>query len=288
MNDSIHPKTEQLLRWLFTLLPHHLISRGVFFLTRIKGPLVSPAIRWFIKTFDVDMSDALIEDIKNYTTFNEFFIRSLKPGSRPITSGEKELACPVDGTVSQCGDIMNDHLFQAKGHFYSVEDLLGGDKLLAKMFSSGCFSTIYLAPNNYHRIHMPLTGRLKQMIHVPGRLFSVAPWSIRQIPGLFARNERVACLFTTPSGPMALVMVGAINVAAIETVWGGLVTPQKGKKVSVYDYSHTEINSAKGAEIGRFNMGSTVILLTTEKVKWSQLLKPGLKVKMGQSIGRYQ
>ena len=274
--------------WLFTILPHHLISRIVFRLTRIKSSRVTPVMHWFIKTFKVDMSDAVIQDISSFPTFNEFFVRTLKPESRPIAAGEHELASPVDGTVSQPGDIMNDHLFQAKGHFYSVEDLLGGDALLAKLFEGGRFSTIYLAPYNYHRIHMPITGRLKKMIHVPGRLFSVAQWTVRAIPRLFARNERVVCIFSTPSGPMAMILVGAINVAAIETVWAGLVTPPKGKAISEYDYDHTEKDFAKGEEMGRFNMGSTVILLTTEKVEWSQFLKPGQTLKMGELIGQFK
>nr|MDJ0882169.1 archaetidylserine decarboxylase [Gammaproteobacteria bacterium] len=180
------------------------------------------------------------------------------------------------------------YLVQAKGQFYSIEDLIGGDKNLAKMFTGGRFTTIYLAPYNYHRIHMPINGRLKQMIHVPGRLFSVAPWTVRQISRLFARNERLVCLFSTPSGPMAMILVGAINVAAIETVWSGLVTPPKGKKKSEYDYSHTSKDFTKGSEMGRFNMGSTVILLTTEKVHWSKGLKAGQPLLMGQAIGQFQ
>lgn len=281
-------RSERILSWLFIILPHHLISRVVFHLTRIKGPLVAPMIGWFIKIFKVNMADALIQDINSFSTFNDFFVRSLKPESRPIARSENGLVSPVDGTVSQCGDIMNDHLFQAKGHFYSVQDLIGGDPLLAKLFQGGRFATIYLAPYNYHRIHMPIAGRLKKMIHVPGRLFSVAQWTVRAIPHLFARNERVVCLFSTPSGPVAMVLVGAINVAAIETVWSGLVTPPKGKEVSEFDYAHTEKTYAKGEEMGRFNMGSTVILLTTDKVEWSQLLKADQTLKMGELIGQFK
>lgn len=276
------------MAWLFQVLPHHLLSRIIFHLTRIKGPLVKPMIRWFIKTYKVDMQDAVIEDYTQYPTFNDFFVRALKPEARPLATTNNAFISPVDGTVSQCGFIMNNHLFQAKNHFYSVEQLLGGDKLLAKMFEDGRFATIYLAPYNYHRIHMPITGRLKQMIHVPGRLFSVAPWTVRNVPRLFARNERLVCLFTTQAGPMAMILVGAINVAAIETVWSGLVTPPMGKKISVHDYGHTTKDYAKGEEMGRFNMGSTVILLTTEKVKWSKALKAEQKLQMGQAIGQFQ
>lgn len=280
--------TEKLLGWLFTILPHHFISRSVFVLTRVKGPLVKPVIRWFIKAFKVDMSDAEIQDINQFPTFNQFFIRSLKPQSRPIAGGEFELASPVDGTVSQAGQITKDQLLQAKGQYYAVQDLLGGDLQMASLFTAGQFATIYLAPYNYHRIHMPLQGRLKKMIHIPGRLFSVAQWTVRAIPGLFARNERVVCLFSTPAGPMAMILVGAINVAAIETVWHGLVTPPKGSKVSEFDYDNDRREYAKGEEMGRFNMGSTVILLTTCKVNWNSLLQPGQALKMGELIGQFK
>jgi phosphatidylserine decarboxylase len=276
--------SEKLLGWLFTALPHHLISRIVYSLTRVKSPLATPVIRWFIKTFKVDMSDAEIQIIEEYACFNDFFIRSLTPNARPVAGAENAVASPVDGTVSQCGDIMKGHLFQAKGHFYSVEELLGGDSLMAHMFEGGKFATIYLAPYNYHRIHMPIDGLLKKMIHVPGRLFSVAPWTVRQIQRLFARNERVVCLFSTETGPMAMILVGAINVAAIETVWHGLVTPPKGKKVSEFDYDHAERKFSKGQEMGRFNMGSTVILLTTDKVQWNNL-HPQQTLRMGELIG---
>jgi phosphatidylserine decarboxylase len=283
-NNNQSQFSEKLLGWLFTVLPHHLISRAVFFLTRIKSRLATPVIRWFIKTYKVDMSDAEIQIIEEYECFNDFFIRSLTPNARPIASAENAIASPVDGTVSQCGEIMKGHLFQAKGQFYSVDDLLGGDTLMAHMFEGGKFATIYLAPYNYHRIHMPMDGLLKKMIHVPGRLFSVAPWTVRQISRLFARNERVVCLFSTTTGPMAMILVGAINVAAIETVWHGLVTPPKGKKISEFDYDHAERQFLKGKEMGRFNMGSTVILLTTDKVQWNNL-HPQQTLRMGELIG---
>ena len=277
---------ERLLAWLFLLLPHHFISRIVYYVTRWRGPFVPWLIRWFVKAYRVDLSEAKAEDVHAYKTFNEFFVRELQDSARPITTAANSLACPVDGTVSQFGDIRHDHLFQAKNQCYSVEDLLGGDRLLARLFSGGRFATVYLAPYNYHRIHMPVDGRLKQMIHVPGRLFSVAPWTVRQISRLFARNERVVCLFSTPAGPMALILVGAINVAAIETVWHGLVTPPKGKKISEYNYDHAEKDLAKGSEMGRFNMGSTVILLTTAQVQW-QNLKPGQPLRLGQAIATF-
>lgn len=287
MNTRLKVLQEHLLGWLFTLLPHHLISRAIYHLTRTRGPLVKPMISWFIKSFKVDMSDAVIEDYTQYPSFNEFFVRALKPEARPITARDKELVSPVDGTVSQSGNISFDHLYQAKGHFYTTEELLGGDKSLAQLFSTGKFATIYLAPYNYHRIHMPMKGRLKKMIHVPGRLFSVAPWTVRVIPRLFARNERVICLFDTACGPMAMILVGAINVAAIETVWSGLVTPPKGKKISHFDYDHTTKILPRATEMGRFNMGSTVILLTSDKVNWSPHLKPQQTLRMGETIASF-
>ncbi len=279
---------DRLKAWLFMLLPHHLVSRLVFHVTRLKGPIVAPMIRAFVKAYRVDMQDAVIEDINAYPTFNDFFIRALKPEARPIVDHPQALASPVDGTVSQCGPITFDHLFQAKNQCYSMQDLLGGDRLLARLFEGGRFATIYLAPYNYHRIHMPIDGRLKKMIHVPGRLFSVAPWTVRAVPRLFARNERVVCLFSTPAGPMAMILVGAINVAAIETAWHGLVTPPKGRKISEYDYDHADKHYARGEEMGRFNMGSTVILLTSEKVNWGSHLQAGQTLKMGEVIGAWR
>ncbi len=285
MND---PRwNERLAALLFTLLPHHAVSRLVYKLTRLEHPKVTAAIEWFIRTFGVDMSDAVEPDPAAYATFNEFFVRELKPDARPLAEGENLLVSPVDGTVSQCGDIRFDHVFQAKNHCYSTLQLLGDDEEMASLFRNGKFATIYLAPYNYHRIHMPLGGRLKRMLHVPGRLFSVAPWTVNTVPALFARNERVVCLFDTDAGPLAMILVGAINVAAIETVWHGLVTPPAGKRISRYGYEHAERSYAAGAEMGRFNMGSTVILLSAPSVHWDAKMTPGQTLKMGQKIGHY-
>ena len=244
-------------------------------------------INWFVKKYGVDMDEAEEPEIDYYQTFNEFFIRPLKHGIRPIAAGENTLACPCDGTVSQSGPIRAGAIMQAKGRGYSALELLGGDKAMAAEFADGKFATIYLAPYNYHRMHMPIDANLQRMIHVPGRLFSVAPWTVEEIPRLFARNERLACYFETAAGPMVMVLVGALNVAAIETVWSGLVTPPRGKKISEYDYSHTRKEISKGAEMGRFNMGSTVILLTTKQVEWLPNLAAGKIVKMGQPIGQF-
>jgi len=288
MSDPIElTKAEKFKVSLFTALPHHLISRLVYYITRFRGPMVQPMINFFIKKFDVDMTEAAYENTKVYATFNEFFTRPLKQGARPIVRGKNTVACPVDGTVSEGGNIQQRQIFQAKGHYYTTTELLGGDASMAALFENGHFVTIYLAPNDYHRIHMPLHGLLKKMIHVPGRLFSVAPWTVRTIPGLFTGNERVASLFATEAGPICMVLVGALNVAAIETAWAGLITPPKGKKISDFEYNHTRKIYAKGDEMGRFNMGSTVILLAAKNVEWLQKIRAGQAVKMGELIGHF-
>lgn len=280
-------KKQKFLKALFYIMPHHAVSRVVYFFTRLHGPQVAPMITWFIKKYGVDMDEAEESAVGYYQTFNEFFIRPLKPSIRPIVPGENTLACPCDGTVSQAGPIRAGAIMQAKGRGYSALELLGGDKAMAAEFADGNFATIYLAPYNYHRVHMPIAANMKRMIHVPGRLFSVAQWTVEEIPRLFARNERLACYFETAAGPMVMVLVGAINVAAIETVWSGLVTPPRGKKISEFDYSHTRKEISKGAEMGRFNMGSTVILLTGKNVEWLPHITPGQTVKMGQLIGHF-
>ncbi len=288
MSDHIElTKAEKLKVFLITALPHHLISRLVYHITRFHGPMVHPMIEFFIKKFKVDMTDSAYENTRVFKTFNEFFTRPLKANARPIVKGKNTLACPVDGTISEAGSIQQRQIFQAKGYNYTTTELLGGDASMAALFENGKFATIYLAPNNYHRVHMPLRGLLKKMIHVPGRLFSVAPWTVSTIPGLFTSNERVACLFATEGGPICMVLVGAINVAAIETVWAGLITPPKGKKISDYEYNHTRKIYSKGDEMGRFNMGSTVILLTAKNVEWLQKTRAGQTVKMGELIGHF-
>ncbi|MCP4391119.1 MAG: phosphatidylserine decarboxylase [Gammaproteobacteria bacterium] len=268
-------------------MPHHAVSRVVYFITRLRGPQVPLMIKWFVERYGVDMDEAAESEVDYYQTFNEFFTRPLKDDIRPIAPGANTLACPCDGTVSQAGPVRAGAIMQAKGRGYSVLELLGGDKTMASEFADGRFATIYLAPHNYHRMHMPLDANMVRMIHVPGRLFSVAQWTVAEIPRLFARNERLACYFETSAGPMVMVLVGAINVAAIETVWSGLVTPPRGKKISEFDYSHTRKEITKGAEMGRFNMGSTVILLTGKNVEWLPHIVAGQGVKMGQLIGHF-
>lgn len=280
-------KKQKFLKFLFYIIPHHAVSRVVYLITRLRGPQVKPLITWFIEKYGVDMAEAEESEIGYYHTFNEFFTRSLKSSIRPLVPGENTLACPCDGTISQAGEIRAGAIMQAKDRGYTALDLLGGDKSMAAEFSDGRFATIYLAPYNYHRMHMPLDANMKRMIHVPGRLFSVAQWTVEEIPRLFARNERLVCYFETPAGPMAMVLVGAMNVSAIETVWSGLVVPPRARKISEYDYSHTRKEITKGAEMGRFNMGSTVILLTGKNVEWLPHISPGQTVKMGQLIGHF-
>jgi phosphatidylserine decarboxylase len=265
-------------------LPQHWISRLVFFLTRQPTRLKSPAIRWFIRHFKVDMSEAIEQNIERYPTFNAFFTRAIKPELRPIAQQTDALVSPVDAAISQLGNIDAGRILQAKGRDYSLLELLGGRRDWAERFEGGRFITLYLAPRDYHRIHMPHDGQLKHMLHVPGRLFSVAPHTVRAVPRLFARNERVIACFDGPIGYFAMVLVGALNVAAIETVWHGLVTPPQSKAIRQYDYSDKKITLNKGAEMGRFNMGSTVILLTQSNIEWEQKLQGMQKLKLGQKI----
>ena len=278
--------TDRLKSYPLYFVPHHAISRLVFWLTRLRIPLKNLVIRSFIRLFNVDMSDALQQDIKQFEHFNAFFTRELQADARPLCAEKRTIACPVDGKVSQAGRINDGNLFQAKGWNYSLLELLGGDKTLTGELANGYFATLYLSPRDYHRIHMPVSAVLTKQIHVPGRLFSVAPHTVNTIPRLFARNERVIAAFTSEHGPMVMVLVGAINVAAIETVWHGLVTPPAGKEISLWNYdSETAVRLKKGDEMGRFNMGSTVILLFNSSIQWNHNLQNGLQLKMGEKIG---
>ncbi len=271
------------------LLPHHTLSRCMHRLTRITlTPVKNWSIDFIVRQYDVDMSEAAESDPHAYTTFNHFFTRALKPGARPIADSASDVASPVDGRVSQIGDIVDGRIFQAKGRDFSLAELLGGSAERAAPFQGGRFATLYLSPRDYHRIHAPLGGQLKAMVHIPGRLFSVSPATTRSVPRLFARNERVALFFDTPAGPMAVVLVGAIFVASIETVWSGVVTPPTVLGVQEWDYAEKEIVTEKGAEIGRFNMGSTVVVLfPRQKVNWSPSLRPGSRITMGQRLATF-
>ena len=270
-------------------VPHHLLSRALGLLTHAENRWIKLAfMRLIIKRFGINMDEALEQDLNQYKHFNAFFTRALKADARSIVKESDKLACPVDGFVSQMGLIKQDQIFQAKGHNYSLGTLLGGDDKWAKQFVNGEFATLYLSPKDYHRIHMPCDAKLKEMRHVPGRLFSVNPKTVRTVPGLFARNERVVCLFNTPVGPMSMILVGAIFVASIETVWSGVITPptQKEIQTSIYGEGFQKVGLRKGQEMGRFNMGSTVILLFgKDKMKWVEGLNSETHVQLGQEIG---
>jgi phosphatidylserine decarboxylase len=249
------------------------------------GWLKNFAIKKFIAHFKVDMSLAQEENPENYPTFNHFFTRALKPEVRPLALGDNNIISPVDGAISQMTTIDNDTLIQAKGHDYSVAALLG-DHDMASRFSNGNFTTLYLSPRDYHRIHMPVDGSLQEVIHIPGRLFSVNPTTVHHIPGLFARNERVVCLFETPLGSMAFVLVGAINVASIETVWQGEITPPTRRDIRRWDYREHPVNLKQGEEMGRFNMGSTVIMLfEKDAMQWLEHHKETDPIQLGHLIG---
>ncbi len=246
-------------------IPQHGLTRLMGKLASAKaGSLTTAVIRWFIKQYNVNMDEAKHPDPKHYKSFNEFFVRELKSGARPIASDDNLLTHPADACVSQFGPVVDGQLIQAKGHLYSALELLGGDEQLAQEFDQGAFATLYLSPRDYHRVHMPCDGTLRQMIYVPGDLFSVNPLTAENVPNLFARNERVVCIFDTEFGPMAQVLVGATIVGSIELIWAGTVTPPRGNTVYRWNYpaqGHTSVILKKGQEMGRFKLGSTVINL---------------------------
>ena len=230
------------------------------------------------------MSEAIHQDPGEYATFNEFFTRKLIAGARPIASESNSIACPADGRISQITSYKDDQIIQAKGQYFSMQQLLGGVTEYASLCDNGHFATIYLSPKDYHRVHMPYGGELKEMIHIPGRLFSVAPYSAEVIKGLYSRNERVASIFETDIGFMAVVMVGAVNVAAIEMAWEGLVTPPTRKTIQRKKYSNVSLK--KGDELGIFNMGSTAIIaFESNKIEWHKNLNLQQTIQMGQSLG---
>lgn len=277
------------------IAPQHLISKGAGKLAECRVDAIkNKFISWFIKQYDVDMSEAAIEDPSAYEHFNDFFTRALKPGARTIDQADNSIVSPVDGAISQIGNIRNGRVFQAKGQSFDVCELLGGNQALANEFSGGKFSTIYLSPKDYHRIHMPLAGTLREMNYIPGKLFSVNPVTTSKVPRLFARNERVAAIFDTPAGPVAMVLVGAMIVASIETTWGGLAGPRSGalKRPAVLNYSYQDqdeaISLAKGDEMGRFKLGSTVVMLyPKDSVEFEADLSAESVVRMGQRFGSF-
>ena len=250
------------------VIPQYLMPKLA--MTRLAGLVASAewgsvttwVIKRFVKRYNVNMNEAAHADPAHYKSFNEFFTRPLKDGVRPLSSSE--WVCPVDGAISQCGAIERDQIFQAKGHHYSTRALVGGDAALAAQFQNGQFATLYLSPRDYHRIHMPMAGKLLRMIHVPGDLFSVNPTTARGVPGLFARNERVVCEFETEKGPMVLVLVGATIVGSMATVWHGQVNPPRPGTVREWRYESQDVRLQKGEEMGRFLLGSTVVMLFPE------------------------
>ena len=272
------------------VLPQYLLPKLA--LTRLAGlgassalgPLTTWTIELFIKRYKVNMAEALQDQPTDYATFNDFFTRALKPGARPLASST--WVCPVDGAISQCGRIEKDQIFQAKSHHYSTRALVGGDAHLAALFDDGHFATLYLSPRDYHRIHMPIAGKLKRMVHVPGDLFSVNPTTARGVPGLFARNERVVCEFETLHGPMVMVLVGATIVGSMATVWHGQVNPPRPGTVREWRYESQDIQLAQGQEMGRFLLGSTVVILMPQnRIQFPADWVTARAVHMGETMG---
>ena len=277
-------KSGRLFVWLQHVLPQHALSRLVLRATRVRAPRFKNwLIRAFLRLYPIDMTEAAEPDAFRYGSFNEFFTRALKQGARAVAMGSREIACPVDGAISEAGKIEGARLLQAKGRHYTLEELLAA-RGWAKHFEGGSFATIYLAPFNYHRVHMPLQGRLRETVYVPGRLFSVNAATASLVPRLFARNERVLTWFDTSFGEFALILVGALNVGSIATVWAGDITPAPQRVAT--PLPPQDVCLAKGEELGRFNMGSTVILLfQKDRARWHDDLRAGATVRLGQSLG---
>lgn len=272
------------------VLPQYLIPKQA--LTALAGKLASKeagslttsVIRWFVGRYNVNMAEAANPDIASYKSFNEFFTRPLKEGARP--QADAAFISPVDGAISQFGPIARDQIFQAKGHSYSTTALVGGDRELAKQFENGSFATLYLSPRDYHRIHMPCGGKLKRMIYVPGELFSVNPTTARGVPGLFARNERVVCVFESEFGPFVLTLVGATIVGSMATVWHGTVNPPRPGVVREWRYEEQNIVLKKGEEMGRFLLGSTVVMLfPKDTLAFNPDWVPTGAIQMGEAMG---
>ena len=278
-----------IVRYRLAVLPQYFLPKQALTLLagRIAnteaGEATTRLIRWFIGRYNVNMAEAANPDPASYSSFNSFFTRALKPGARPLANAA--FICPVDGAISQFGPIRQDQIFQAKGHDYSTTALVGGDATLAAKFDNGHFATIYLSPRDYHRIHMPADGRLLRMIHVPGDLFSVNPTTARGVPGLFARNERVVCEFETASGPFVLVLVGATIVGSMATVWHGVVNPPRSGEVREWRYHDQQIVLKKGEEMGRFLLGSTVVLLyPKDTIRFDASWAPAKPVRLGEAM----
>ncbi len=266
------------------LLPKQALTTFVGRLAAAEGGAATTAvIRWFVRRYGVDMAEAAEPDVARYRTFNEFFTRPLKPGARPLAPAA--WICPVDGAISQFGAIAGDRLVQAKGHDYTTTALVGGDAALAARFEGGHFATLYLSPRDYHRIHMPAAGRLVRMIHVPGTLYSVNPATVRALPGLFARNERVVCLFEGDRGPFVMVLVGATIVGSMATVWHGVVNPPRPGTVREWPYDGDAVHLRQGDEMGRFLLGSTVVMLwPAGPLRFNAQWAPGRPIRLGEAM----
>ena len=269
------------------LLPKRaLTSFAGFVASRRGGERTTRLIRWFVGKYGVDMGEAADPDVAGYASFNEFFTRALKPGVRPLAAAD--LVCPVDGSISQFGAIRVDQIFQAKGHDYSTTALVGGDARLAAQFRDGHFATLYLSPKDYHRIHMPCDGRLLRMIHVPGDLFSVNPTTARGVPGLFARNERVVCVFESAHGPFVLTLVGATIVGSMATVWHGVVNPPRVAQAREWSYADQSLVLKQGDEMGRFLLGSTVVMLFPKgSLRFNATWAPARAIRMGEAMASW-
>lgn len=270
------------------LLPQRLLTRIVHAATRWTWrPWKDALIRWFVRSYDVNLAEAEQPDPRAYPDFNAMFTRALRAGARPIDPDPRSLACPADGRISQAGAIGDGRIFQAKGRDYSATELLG-DPARAETYRNGRFATVYLGPRDYHRVHMPLGGELLETLHVPGRLFSVAPGPVASIPRLFARNERLVCHFRGEHGPFAVVLVGAMLVSSVSTVWSGMEIPPYAKRARRSDWRARRIRLERGAELGRFNMGSTVIvLLPGAEFAWRPGLAAEQAVRVGEALGRW-
>jgi phosphatidylserine decarboxylase len=288
-SDAQHRLRDWFINLYQYLLPQHILSQLMYHLTRHRIVwLTRLQIRLFTMFFKVNMEEAEASRIKDYPNFNTFFTRALRKSARPITKIVDEVACPVDGYISQIGSLTDGRLIQAKGWSYHLADLLGNSEAHVASFREGQFATLYLSPKDYHRVHMPLAGCVSEVIYLPGRLFSVSPKTVNGIPNLFARNERVINIFETRVGPMAMVLVGAIFVGSIETVWVGQITPPYRHHPSRWSNKENKtLRLEKGQEMGRFNMGSTVILILPSKtIRWQPSFQPGSRVVMGQAMGQ--
>jgi phosphatidylserine decarboxylase len=287
--DTLNQRAAAAARWRVLhqhLIPQHGLTRFAGFIANKRsGARTTRLIEWFIRRYGVDMGEALDPDPSHYASFNEFFTRALKPEARPLA--QADWVSPVDGAISQFGPVERDQIFQAKGHRYSTTALVGGDAELAARFEDGHFATLYLSPRDYHRIHMPCDGVLRRMVYVPGDLFSVNPTSAQGVAGLFARNERVVCVFDTPLGPMVLALVGATIVGSMATVWHGVVNPPRTQQVRTWHYDAPAVSLKQGQEMGRFLLGSTVVMLfPAGPMRFNPAWAADGAIRMGEAMGR--